>query len=535
MIAPHRLALLVPLLLEACHDRGDRAKHSPAPAPAASRADTQLQACRERILDVESEDALPGAPAFERRRAEIFGRARGEPLLFVREPAATRDSALPAAVRKARRQLSRLSAWRRVRALRARFRGQPRVLRALMLRQGYLYSSDPIEALALVTLLRIPDLFAAPDIVLERGSHVYALHRAGGRHPSYRFSDGREARLLFGDRLALKRDALGPTLHRDLRTLAHRMGFDRARIEHIAAGALVARLRLGTRWVRALLVSDGARLSLSCLDAPASERRSAQRWQHKDAPRRRALARLRGQVTEEIAERLPFDRPRGEETEDEDGQLRPAWRWAYRTGQRVFSYDDRSYPVYDVLGRPHPPQVCVEFVLDSYERASGTWFASLGHGHGRIEGRLDFKAFGIENRSGVLAFEHFAEEHPELFAHRRFRGDERIEFRERRRFFAWLVAHADLFKPGDIVAIRGLKADGRIHQHALLIEDTDPETGFPDALADQMSVPRRRTWENIMGPASRRSLYYRVRPSAALLDALAGDALPDTRPVAADR
>lgn len=527
MIAARRLALLVPLLfLAACRDRGGKVEHSPAPAPSAPRGDAELTACRARLERVESEPAEPGAPAFERRRAEILGRARGEPLLFVREPQRTADSALPAAAARARHRLRKLGAWRRVRALRSRFRGRPRLLRALVLREGYLYSSGPDEALALVTLIRIPDLYSRPTLVLQRGARVYTLHRKGGRHPEYIFEDGLEARLLFGDRLAPTRDALGPTLHRDLRALAHRTGFDRVRIEHLADDAVIARLRFGATWVRALLVSDGARLSLSCFDAPADVRQSVRRWQDKDAPRRRALARLRAQVREEIAERLPFDRPHGQDTEDEDGQLRPAWRWAYRTGQRVFHYDDRVYPVYDVQGRPHPPQVCVEFVLDSYERAGGTWFAALGRGPERIEGRLDFKAFGIDNRSGVMAFERFAEQHPELFKHRRFHGDERIPFRQRRRFFAWLDGHADLFKPGDIVAIRGPKDDHRIHQHALLIEDTDPETGFPDALADQMSVPRRRTWENIMGPAPRRSLFYRLRPTAVLFDVLAGDPAP---------
>ncbi len=533
MIASRRLALLLPLLvLAACRDRGEKVEHSPPPVLAAKPADAALDACRAHIAAVESKPPLPGAPAFEKERAEILGRARGQPLLFVSEPEPTPDSELLPAAEKARRELSKLSAWRRVRALRARFRGEPSELRALILRQGYLYSADPIEALALVTLIKIPDLFSRPTIVLQRGGRVVELYRHDGKHPEYRMSDGREARLLFGDRLAPTRDALGPTLHRDLLALAHRTGFDRVRVEHIGASALVARLRFGPSWVRALLVSDGARLSLSCLDAPAKERRRVQRWQHDDTARRLALSRLRAQVSEEIAERLPFDRPRGEDTEDEDGQLRHAWRWAYRTGQRVFHYDDESYPVYDVDGRPHPPQVCVEFVLDSYERAAGTWFAPLGKGPGRVEGRLDFKAFGIENKSGVLAFERFAEQHPELFEHRRFEGNERIPFRERHRFFSWLLAHADLFRPGDIVAIRGLKDDKRIHQHALLIEDTDPVTGFPYALADQMSVPRRRTWENIMGPAPRRSLYYLLRPTAALLDALAGDSTPDTRPAA---
>jgi len=44
------------------------------------------------------------------------------------------------------------------------------------------------------------------------------------------------------------------------------------------------------------------------------------------------------------------------------------------------------------------------------------------------------------------------------------------------------------------------------------VERTDPLTGFPYGLADQMKRPRRRTWEGIMAEAPARSLLYRVRP-----------------------
>jgi len=71
-----------------------------------------------------------------------------------------------------------------------------------------------------------------------------------------------------------------------------------------------------------------------------------------------------------------------------------------------------------------------------------------------------------------------------------------------------------------VVAIQGKKADGLIHQHAILIEDTDPLTGFPDALADQMKRPRRRTWEGIMAEAPLRSLLFHVRPKERVLSSL---------------
>ena len=65
-----------------------------------------------------------------------------------------------------------------------------------------------------------------------------------------------------------------------------------------------------------------------------------------------------------------------------------------------------------------------------------------------------------------------------------------------------------------------MKADGHIHQHAILVEWADPITGFPSGLADQMKRPRRRTWEGIMAEAPLRSLYYRARPRDAVLEKL---------------
>jgi hypothetical protein len=165
--------------------------------------------------------------------------------------------------------------------------------------------------------------------------------------------------------------------------------------------------------------------------------------------------------------------------------------------------------------------MCVDFVLDSFERGAGTWFRPLGEPPGRTSGALDFDALGIVNRRGVLAFGRFAQQRPTLFDYVQLSPEHRIPFRNRAAFFAFLVDHPDLFAPGDVVAIRGRKRDGLIHQHAILIEETDPINGFPHALADQMRWPRQRTWEGIMAEAPKRSLYFRVRLAPPLLGALA--------------
>jgi hypothetical protein len=397
-------------------------------------------------------------------------------------------------------------------------------LRALLLREGYVFAADPVEALALISLLDLAKLFDEPKLFLERGSVVYTLTRVDGRFPSYRYADGRTAELLFGDRLALEERGLKDPLHRDLRTLRRELGFDRARVLELRQSGMLAELRFGGAWVKTLLPAKGAQLTLGCHDATKDERARLATWRNDDARRRSATLRLHAAIDEEVKEQLPFDRPREEETADKDGNLRPNWRWAFEHGQAWFSFEEKSYPVFDAKGRPFPPQVCVDFVLDSFERASGTWFEKGSDGVGkRVVGKLDFDAHGIKNRRGVLAFEKFAEENPTLFTHSRFAPEERVPFGERARFFAFLSKNADRFRPGDIVAIQGRKADGLIHQHAILIEDTDPLTGFPDALADQMKRPRRRTWEGIMAEAPLRSLLFHVRPTNQVLFALADE------------
>lgn len=518
--------LLVSWLWGCQSARPDEAAPRPTPPPTAL-TDSELGACQSQIAGVLAEAGQPGAPAFDAHRVAILGRARGEPLVFLREPRATTLDSLPPAAIGTQKAFAHLSAHRRVRAWRTRHRGEPAVLRALVLREGYLYSSDPMEAMALVNLLALDDLFDQPEIHLQRGAGVQQLKR--DREGSYRYASGehagREAKLLFGDRVAVQRAALARPLHLDLRALSDQEGFDRAKVVHLTKTHVVAELRFGDVWVRALLAAQGARLGVRCLDAPLRARAAIRAWQRAELPRRGAHMRLRQAITEQLDEALPFDRPRGEKSIDKDGQLRVQWRWAYRTGHHAFRFEDESYPVFDSRGRPHPPQVCVDFVLDSFERASGSWYRGRDdQARGRVVGGLDFDAWGIGNRRGVIAFGEFAETRPELFLVRRFRPEERVPFRERDRFFEFLQKQAPLVRAGDVVAIRGRKSDGLVHQHALFVEATDPITGFPHALADQMKRPRRRTWEAIMAEAPARSLYYRVRPTAHLLGLVAGGA-----------
>jgi hypothetical protein len=525
---------LSPLALGACGEPhaaiavpatalGDAGGTFPQSSPSAR--DLDLDACRARVEAVMQLPELPGAPQLDAHRAEFLGRARGEPMVFLREPASTPDDQLRPAWLASRRLFDRGRPGGRVVALHKRHRFEPEALRALVLREGYAYAPDPLDALAIVTDLSLADLFSEPEIWLQRGGESRLLRREVKRRQTvYRYIDGplqgRAADLLFGDRLGQKEADLASPIHRDLRALADVEGFDRTRIHRRTSEAILADLRFGDRFISAVLEADGAALRVGCLAEDHATREAIREIKRATAPRRRALLRMHEVVTAQLLEALPFDRPEGETTADHDGELRPFWATAYRMGRSTFDYQGTNYLVFDGTGRPSPPQVCVDFVLDTFERTSGTWFNPRGAALGRVRGALDFDDTGIPNRRGVLAFGKFAETKPDYFAVRRFQGEERIKFRERTRFFDFLSDHADEIRPGDVVAIHGMKADERIHQHAILVEWSDPITGFPYGLADQMKRPRRRTWEGIMAEAPLRSLLYRARLEPAVFNKL---------------
>lgn len=495
-------------------------------APSSAR-DEAKDRCDARWRAVEAaEGRAYGAGVLETDRAEYLGRARGAVTLFVREPVATDDYD----------KLAKDIAGTRIARFIARNKHDKAALRRKLLHEGYVYATHPQDAFELDARLKLTDLFDEEHIVLERGEETFALARKKNRYETvYVHEDGpregKTAQVLFGDRVRLPDAPKAAPLHRDILAFAHREGFDRMNVVRVGSTAILATLRFGRSTARAVIASDGAKLTLECLAEPLEVRDAVAKELDERRWRMRADARMREVVTAQVDEALPFDRPREVTGPDEDGALRPHWVSAYLRGQSGFEVDGKGYPVFLPDGRPQPPQVCVDFVLDTYERAAGSWYVPRGERPKRVEGRLDISSHGIENRRGVLGFLKFAEETPALFEVRSFKGKERIPFARRREFFDFLHEHAELFRAGDVLAIHGLKRDDRVHQHAILLEYTDPITGFPAGLADQMKVPRRRTWEGIMAEAPKRSLLYRARPTEAFFRPL-DDGEDRSKPVA---
>jgi len=174
--------------------------------------------------------------------------------------------------------------------------------------------------------------------------------------------------------------------------------------------------------------------------------------------------------------------------------------------------------VFDAVGRPRVPQVCIDFVTDTFERASGSWYRGRGEPRGRTPGRVDFSALGIDNERSVERFVEFAKAHPEWFEVFELPDEERVPYARRPDFFAHLAAHKERYRPGDIVTIYGLRADEKMHYHSFFIYSADPVTGVPSLVAANAGRPRVRPFEGEMQSAPLRSIRARIRPLPSWLE-----------------
>jgi len=119
----------------------------------------------------------------------------------------------------------------------------------------------------------------------------------------------------------------------------------------------------------------------------------------------------------ELDEALPFDEPLHEYGFQLDGSLRRKWLGAYLYRRDKFAYNGDEYRVFDPKGRPLAPQVCVDFLTDTLERTSGTWYVPRGDTPHRQVGKLDFDALVSDRQEmrRVPGFVGFAKSHPEWF------------------------------------------------------------------------------------------------------------------------
>lgn len=501
---------------------------APALAPSAMAVrvrEVERDACRAMRQNVESVPALQGAPGLEQNRHQVLGRAKGWPVVFRRPPQHDLSAMTAYYAQLAKGLADPKSAYGTLKTLRSMVKWNRKEVRAVLLPEGYLYTEDPKTAQWLVTIFRLDLLFDEPEIWLLRGSELYQLRKT---KLGYEHLDGAErgelASLLLFDRVAVDKAELLPALHMDLTAAARQHGFDRVKVERISPVGVNARLRYGPDgpWVDACFTTDEARAQLACEILQDDDVEPVQQHRRDQRVRLHATEKLREAALAQVDERLPFDEPR-EEVGQQDGSLRPAWNWAYKRGGLGYTFNDIWYPVFDPQGRPHPPQVCIDFILDTFERASGTWYRSRSEPRERRTGSLDFESFNIPNRRGVESVVDFFRATATTFEVWDLAPEQRIRFAQTDAFLDFLRDNADRFACPNVVTIHGPRGD-EAHYHSFWVFETDPVTGMPIFLAENAGKPRIRSWQSVMQNAPLRSIRNVLTPRLDFLMRTYGEA-----------
>jgi hypothetical protein len=398
-----------------------------------------------------------------------------------------------------------------IRRLLKSFPSQPAFVRSVLLTEHYLYATTPLLASALTDMVELHELFREKELTIERGARrIVAVRNEEGR---YEYTNGEEAgkaRLFLFDRVYARGETPSTPKHVDVVELREELGFDALSLAHVSGDSLLATQHFGAQRVPTLLARDASRLSLVCESESALTKEvSAERTLR--LRRDRAVVGLRRAILDQVAEALPFDEPKTEDGQ-EDGKLRPAWWWAYRGGATRYEWNGDKYRVFDSAGRPLVPQVCIDFITDTFERASGTWFAPKGQPRARLVGRVDLNDFEMENRRSVEEFLALSERRTDLFEIHWVPPERQTPLRRRERFFTHLYEDRDKYRAGDVLVILGLRDDEKFHYHSFFVFDSDPITGMPTLVAANSGRPRIRAFSDEMENAPRRSLRARVRP-----------------------
>jgi hypothetical protein len=479
-------------------------------------------ACELERTRLSSLPSLPGAPKLEAHRAEVLARAKAEPVIFVSVPTSTPTASLAKLLR--RRLFTEESPWGAFETAFKKLSSKPEQLRQVLLSDGYLYAEDPTVAAMLATHVTLGHLFNEPEVQVQRGATVL---RAARKDDDYVWLDGPDqgepARLWLFDRLAPAGTAMPEPLHLVVSELAAEVGTTELRIERLTAEGITAQLGYGDESIPAVLENDHGRLRLRCEQSGGELARRVVEARAKARREARMVAALRRVIEQQIAEGLPFDEPKTEEGQ-QDGKLRSEWRHAYLRGDVEYTFNEDKYWVFDRKGRPHVPQVCVDFVLDTWERMADSWYLPRNEGRARRVGRFDFDSLEMENRRSVEKLIEFAKQHPDWFELREIPLSAQVPLRGRRRFFERLYQERRDYRPGDVVVILGPRDDDLLHYHSFFVVAADPISGMPTWLAANAGRPRVRTWEAEMQNAPKRAIIARVRPRLEWLERLVGPA-----------
>ncbi len=476
--------------------------------------------CRLRIAEVKKGPSLPGAPQLEKQRELVMARAKAEPVVFVREPKFVEPTSKGL---EAFRKRLLTSPYPRDTALEyaKRFRALVPMGRYVFLREGYFYTDHPGAARVLSKGIKLRHLFTEADLWIERGSQRFTVKKDPNIGYVYTSGPekGQQAQLYLFDRVGVKGQDYGPPLHLDVRELAHRQGVDQMKIEHLGIDHVVADLRYEDQWVKTLLSRDGAKLEVDCQWVEPERRAEVGRARDISYRRAAVMRSLRRAILKQVQTKLPFDEPKTE-VGQQDGELRRRWYQAYIGGKKRYRFNGDQYEVFDKQGNPLVPQVCIDFITETMERASGMHFRPRGEELGLQKGAIDFGAILEGSRRSEKVLRDFARDNPERFTIKNWYLGDWVKYEKVWAFFRWIRERKEEFRPGDIVIIRGRAPWDHYreeHTHTFFVYESDPVTGMPMRLAGNSGRPRIIGWDDEMLRAPKRSIRHRIRPNSEWL------------------
>lgn len=464
-----------------------------------------LPSCEERLSLLRPSPLQKSLENYRAALPFIAAETKVYPVVYLRRP----ESAATNKALAVRRGLTDRSQPRNaVRAIVDKFKNDRAFLREVFLSEGYLFEDNPEIATAMVQEITLEDLFDAPAIYRLRNNKMQRLVK---KEEHYIDEAGDAAALYLNDRTAVSVEELRSPIHLDIAAVRHTTYAQR--ILPVVVDTTSAGVQLifpsGRRYAALLSVSQNTTI-VDCIFGDPLVLRQEQDlavifWQRHQ--------RIQEAASLLVAERPLFDEPVDEEADvQEDGELRLAWKEAYFGRRKKFRFREVEYDVFNRNGKPIPPEVCVDFIIDTWERAFGTWYTGRHATPERSRGEIDFSVLENFSRRHIASILTFAAQSNTPFD--RFDVPRRnwIPFKKERRFVKNLLKLSEYIREGDLLVIHGLRdEDEQEHFHTVLVLSTDPQTGIPTLVADNQGRPRLSTLKSAMRAAPRRSIKYRLR------------------------
>lgn len=459
----------------------------------------------------------------KQKRLNVLMNAKATPVLFTREP--IYEPSGDSKVLKLRELInSGKTAWPTFNSLIPSFINNPKFGRDVLLKEGYIYTDDSNAAYAISQLIKAHHIFNDKYITIQRGN---VKMRAEKVKNTYFFKDGpfakEEVSLMMYDRIYTKEP--NEQLHIDFRYLKNKYQFDTIDIVKYSDSHILSNLYYDNLKIKSIINLNN--MEIECQESNSDI--DINLLYNKIVERKNrfiGIQNLKQAISNSVIERLPFDEPIHEYGLQLDGKLRPRWEYSYLLGKTSFNYNGDKYYIYDNLGRPKVPQVCIDFIIDTFDRASGTWYNT------KEKPQKNIGSFNSSEHSSFLRnvteFNNFVNKNKQWFEVNNIKS---IKHFNEEDFYSYM--YDKNYKDGDIILIKGKTPWDKkeVHFHSFFIFETDPISGIPTIIAGNAGPASFRPWEIERRRTPDRFIFMSVRLKQDFLDLLSKNKIIQLSPL----